>query len=142
MFSPRITLASLRRQFEALKRKYARVIAAAVLKPVADEITRLWAIAVEKKQPKPSPILCVQKVIKAGFRLNTLNALHGHIQRCRRYGGSPNPEEITNHLLPPKQRVNLSEVLPNRFPADSPLCVFAPLRHRVPSKHPANSCPQ
>ena len=128
MFSPRITLRSLRRQFEALKRKYARVIASIILKPVADEITRLWAIAVEKKQPKPSPILCLQKVVKAGFHLPSFKAFHIYIEDCRRYGGFPNTEEITNKLLPPKTRIILHEVLPNRFPARRLLCVFASLR--------------
>ena len=117
MFSPRITLTSLRRQFEALKRKYARVIAAAILKPVANEIVNLWAIAGAKKQPKPSPILCLQKVVKAGFRLQTFTALHVYLEDCRRYGGSPNTEEITNKLLPPKTRITLHQALPNRFPA-------------------------
>ena len=55
------TISSLRRQVEALKRKYARVIAAAVLKPVADKIVNLWDIATAKKQPKPNPLLCVRK---------------------------------------------------------------------------------
>ena len=110
------TLSQLRRQLEALKRKYARVIAAAVLKPVAQKIVNLWDIATAKKQPKPNPLLCVQKVVKAGFRLQTLKALHIYIEDCRRYGGFPDADEIINKLLPPKQPVNLSAVLPTRFP--------------------------
>ncbi len=110
------TISSLRRQIEALKRKYAREIAAAVLKPVANQITRLWEIAVAKKQPKPDPLDCVQKVAQAGFRLHTFKALHGYIEDCRRYGGFPDADVIVNKLLPPKQRVELSVVLPDRFP--------------------------
>ena len=53
-----MTLSQIRRELEALKRKYARVIAVAVLRPVADRITRLWEIAVAKKQPKPDPVGC------------------------------------------------------------------------------------
>ena len=111
------TINSLRRQFEALKRKYARVIAAAVLKPVADEIVSLWDIAISQKQPKPDPLTCVQKVAKAGFRLQTFTRLHIYIEDCSRYGGFPDPWEIINRLLPPGEKVNLSTVLPNRFPA-------------------------
>ena len=110
------TISSLRRQIEALKRKYAREIAAAVLKSVAQKIVNLWGIATAKKQPKPNPLLCVRKVVKAGFRLKTFNALHSYIEDCRTYGGFPDAAEIINKLLPPKQPVNLSAVLPGRFP--------------------------
>ena len=110
------TLSSLRRQIEALKRKYAREIAAAVLEPVADKIVNLWDIATAKKQPKPDPLLCVRMVVKAGFSLHTFKALHGYMEDCRYYGGFPDADEIVNRLLPPKQRVELSVVLPDRFP--------------------------
>ena len=110
------TISSLRRQIEALKRKYAREIAAAVLKPVANQITRLWEIAVAKKQPKPDPLDCVQKVAQAGFRLHTFMALHLYLENCQRNGGFPDADEIIKKLLPPKQPVELSVVLPGRFP--------------------------
>ena len=116
LYRPGITIASLRRQFEALKRKYARVIAAAVLKPIADRIVRLWEIAVERKQPKPNPLLCVRKVADAGFCLQTFKDLHIYVDDCQRYGGFPDADEIINKLLPPGVKVNLSAVLPNRFP--------------------------
>ena len=132
LYRPGITLNSLRRQFEALKRKYARVIAAAVLKPVADEIVSLWDIAVSKRQPKPDPLTCVQKVAKAGFRLQTFKDLHIYIEDCSRYGGFPDAWEIINKLLPPSEKINLSAVLPNRFPARQTPCVFVPLRPIIP----------
>ena len=50
MSYPGITLASLRRQLNALKRKYARLLAVAHLKPVTDQITELWNIAVAKER--------------------------------------------------------------------------------------------
>ena len=109
------TLSQLRRQFEALKRKYARQIAAAVLRSTASEITRLWEIAIARKQPKPSPLLCIQEVVKAGFRLTTFNKLHAYLEDRRRYGGVPEADEIINRLLPPGKRVELDLVLPNRF---------------------------
>ena len=112
-----MTLSQIRREIEALKRKYAREIAAAVLRPVANQITRLWEIAVAKKQPKPNPLNCVRKVADAGFRLKTFNALHSYIEDCRTYGGFPDAEEIINKLLPSKKPVELSAVLPARFPA-------------------------
>ena len=105
----------LRCQFENLKRRYARVIAAAWLLPPADQITELWNIAVAKKQPKPNSVSCVRMVADAGFRLKTWNALHGYMTVCRRYGGSPDFLEIIQKLLPPKKPVFLSQVLPGIF---------------------------
>ena len=50
------TLSSLRRQIEALKRKYAREIAAAVLEPIADKIVNLWETSPPpKNSPSPPP---------------------------------------------------------------------------------------
>ena len=122
---PIISLASARRQLEALKRKlevfkrkHARVIAAAVLKPVARRITHLWETAVENKQPVPDPIDCVHIVTDAGFRpITTWNVLHGYIDHCQRFRIVPDPDEIIAKLLPPREKVNLSSVLPKRFPA-------------------------
>ncbi len=111
-----MSLYQIRHQIEALKRKYARQIAAAVLKPVANKIVNLWDIATAKKQPKPDPLLCVHKAVKAGFRLHTFTALHVYLEDCQRYGGFPDANEIINRLLPPQQRVELSAVLPTRFP--------------------------
>ena len=110
-----MTLASLSRQFEALKRRYARVIAAAVLTPVADQITQLWEIALANKQPKPSPLDCVRKVADAGFRLHTFTPFHTYLKDCERYGDFPNAREIINKLFPPTQPVELSAVLPGKF---------------------------
>ena len=111
-----MTLSRIRSQFEALKRKYARVIAAATLKPVANKITRLWEIAVKKKQPKPNPVICIHEVVDAGSRLKTFNALHAYIDDCRCYDNLPNTDEIIDRLLSPNERVDLYEVLPNRSP--------------------------
>ena len=116
MYSSGITLASISRQVDSLTRKFARKLAIYHLKPVTDQITELWAIAVAKKQPLPDPLSCVRKVVDAGFRLNTYTALHTYLKDCRRYGGLPDAGEIIRRLLPPKQRVTLDAVLPGRFP--------------------------
>ena len=72
-----LTVAPIRRQFEALKREFAHKIAVAHLKPVANQITELWEIAIAKKQPKPSPPSGIRMVTDAGFRLQNFNMLHG-----------------------------------------------------------------
>ena len=81
-------------------RKYARELAIYRLKPVADQITELWAIAVSKKQPKPDPFACVRKVADAGFRLNTYMALHQYIRRCLDNNRHPEVRSIIITLLP------------------------------------------
>ena len=118
LYRPGITLASLRRQFEEIKRKYARIIAAAVIKPVADHIVELWNIAVAAKLPVPDPVNCVRIVADAGFRPKTPKtwiALHEYIDHCERYRLLPDADEIIEKLLPPKQRVQLHVVLLDRF---------------------------
>ena len=115
MYDTGITISQIRREIKALKRKYAREIAAAVLSPVVDQIVELWNIALAKKLPKPDPLSCVQKVVKAGFRLQTFKALHGYLEDCRYYNYFPDPEVITAKVFPPGRKVELAAVLPGRF---------------------------
>ena len=105
----------LRQQFEALKRRYARVIAAAHMLPVAQEIADDWNDAAANDQPKPDPATCVRKVAKAGFRLFTFKALHIYLGECRLYVRPADPWEIIRALLPPKSPVVLSKVLPDIY---------------------------
>ena len=112
MSYPGITLASLRRQLNALKRKYARLLAVAHLKPVTDQITELWNIAVAKEKPKPDPISCIKKIADAGFRITSLKALHIYLKDCRYYNEFPDAQEIAARLFPPGKKINLSAVLP------------------------------
>ncbi len=44
--------------------------------PVANKFVNLWDIAAANKQPKPSSLLCVRKIVKAGFRIHTFTDLH------------------------------------------------------------------
>ena len=97
------TLSSLRRQVDALMRKYARKLAIYRLRPVADQICQLWAIAVAKKQPTPDPLSCIHKVVDAGFRLQTITTLHVYLEDCCRYGAFPDADKIINKLLPPQK---------------------------------------
>ena len=105
----------LRQQFEALKRRYARVIASAHMLPIAQEIADEWNDAAANDQPKPDPATCVRKVAKAGFRLFTFKALHAYLGECRLYVRPADPWEIIRALLPPKSPVVLSRVLPDIY---------------------------
>ena len=115
MYDTGVTISQIRRQIEALKRKYAREIASAVLSPVVDQIVELWNIALAKKLPKPDPLSCIRKVVKAGFRLQTFKALHGYLEDCRYYNYFPDPEVIIQKVFPPGRKVELAAVLPGRF---------------------------
>ena len=117
VFAPRISLASLRRQVDALKRKLDRVLAAHRLKSAANLIVELWNIAVANKQPKPDPIDCVHIIADAGFRPKSWNILHGYIDHCQRYQIPPAAKEIINKLHPPRKLASLIAVLTNLAPA-------------------------
>ena len=108
---PRVTLASLRRQVDALKRKLARILPTLRLRSAADHIVKLWNIAIAKKKPKPDPIDCVHVISKAGFRPESWNPLHGYIEQCRRYRRTPDAQEIINKLFPPGKKANPSAIL-------------------------------
>ena len=45
---------ALKREFRVFKRRYARVIAAVVLKSAADQLSKFWEIALAKKNPPPT----------------------------------------------------------------------------------------
>ena len=49
------SLASLRRQVDALKRKLARVLPTLRLRSAAGHIVKLWNIAVANNSPGPTP---------------------------------------------------------------------------------------
>ena len=69
----RVTLASLRRQVYALKRKFARVLPILRLRSAADHIVKLWNIAVARQKPRLDPVDCVRVIADAGFRPESWN---------------------------------------------------------------------
>ena len=103
------TLSQLRREVEAIERKYARVFAAAILKPVTNQITELWAIAVAKEQPKPDALSCVRKVVAAGFRLHTFTALHIYLKDWVRRLPQPRRNRGGTVPRPPRQVLTARE---------------------------------
>ena len=100
MYRRGASLASIRRQVDALKRKFAPELAIIRLSRVANEITELWHIAIANKQPKPDPYACVRKVADAGFRLHTYMAFEKYLQRCIDDDRRPVIRGIITTLLP------------------------------------------
>ena len=107
----RAALASLRRQVDALKRKFARVLPVLRLRSAADHIVKLWNIAVAKKKPRLDPVDCVRVIADAGFRPKSWNPLHGYIEQCQRYGATPDAGEIIGKLFPPGKKTDPSAIL-------------------------------
>ena len=105
--APRIPLSSLRRQVDALKRLWDRVLPALRLKIAVNHIAQLWEIAVAKQQPKPDPIDCVHIISDAGFRPESWNPLHAYLEHTDRYRRIPDPKEIINKLNPPKNLASM-----------------------------------
>ena len=110
-----MTLRQLRDQFEALKRKYARVIAMAHAKTAADQIVELWNIALAKGQPRPDPVSCIKKFIDAGLRMPGFKAVLTYLKDIKTYGGFPEAGAMAEMLFPPGKKVDLNAVLPRIY---------------------------
>ena len=108
---PRISLASLRRQVDPLKRKLARVLPVLRLKGAANHIVKLWNIAVAKQKPRPDPIDCVHVITVAGFRPEPWNPLHGYMDHCQRFRITPDAQEIIGKLFPPGRKADPAAIL-------------------------------
>ncbi len=102
------SLAGIRRQVDALQRRFARELAMYRVKPVAEQVVQLWNIAIAKQQPKPDPVSCIRKFIDAGFRLPSFKDLHIYLKDCRKYGDFPDAREIALKLFPRGKKVPLS----------------------------------
>ena len=113
------SISQLRRQFEALKRKYARVIAAAVLKPVADQIVNLWDIATAKKQPKPNPLLCIQKVVRPASASTPSPPSTHTLKTAATTAASPTPWKSSTSSSRPKNPSNCPPSSPAASPSGS-----------------------
>ena len=90
-----MTISQLRRRIDALKRKFAREIAIIKLRRVAEAIADDW----DPEHP-PEPADVIQRVVKAGFRLNTFTRLSRYLIDTRRKGDVPLPYAIVCSLLP------------------------------------------
>ena len=90
-----MTISQLRRRIDALKRKFARELAIIKLRRIANAVADDWT---PDQPPEPSDV--IQRVVKAGFRLNTFARLRGYLDDARRKGEVPYPNTIVLNLLP------------------------------------------
>ncbi len=90
-----MTLSQLRRRIDALKRRFAPELAILKLRRIAESVSDDW----DPSEP-PDPQDVVQRVAKAGFRLNTFGRLSNYLKDIRGQGDVPEPESIILRLLP------------------------------------------
>ena len=95
-----MTLSQIRREIEALKRKYAKELAIVRLRRQAEEVCDQWERAVNDQQEPPQPHAVVGKMAAAGFFLSTYITLHHYVKRIREQGKLPEPRQIVLNLLP------------------------------------------
>ena len=90
-----MTLSQIRRRVNALKRKFVLELAIIRLRRIAEAVADDW----DPSEP-PDPHDVVQRVAKAGFRLNTFGRLSNYLKDIRRQGDVPESESIILRLLP------------------------------------------
>ena len=95
-----VSLGQMRRQTDALKRKYALELAVYRLRPITEEFCLQWAVAVADCQPLPETRPFTQSIVGQGFRFFTLMELHRYLDRCRAEHTQPDCYGIMAALLP------------------------------------------
>ena len=90
-----MTISQIRRRVNALNRRFARELAIIKLRRIAEAVADDW----DPDQP-PEPHDVIQRVVKAGFRLNTFTRLSRYLKDMRRQGDVPLPVSIVCSLLP------------------------------------------
>ena len=90
-----MTISQIRTRINALMRRFARELAIVKLRPIAESIENEWE---PDNPPKPADV--IQRVVKAGFRLNTFTRLSSYLKDMRRRNDVPDPYIIVCCLLP------------------------------------------
>ena len=90
-----MTLAQIRRRVNALKRKLAPELAIIKLRHIAEAVANDWDL-----DEPPEPAAVIQRVAKAGFRLNTFMRLQHYLKDTQSREEIPEPRRIVTSLLP------------------------------------------
>ncbi len=78
-----MSLSQIRNRINALRRKYARELAACRLRRLADEFSQQWAAAVAERRPAPESHPFIKRVADHGVRAPTYMQLHKYLEGCR-----------------------------------------------------------
>ena len=101
-----ITLSSLRRRVDAIRRKLAIPLAILRLRRLAAEYSLECTVAHADRQPQPETHPFILRVVDAGFRLTTFMAVHKYLESCRSQNTLPDSEKLLRALLPWHIRIN------------------------------------
>ena len=110
-----MTISQIRRRVNALKRQFAPELAIIKLRRIAESVADDW----DPDQP-PEPADVIQRVVKAGFRLNTFARLNRYLIDTRRAGDVPLPVSIVCSLLPWAERDRYYNLLCWELPGSAP----------------------
>ena len=94
------TLGEIRREIKYLQRRFARELAVARVRRVAQQISEEWAIAVANKKPKPDPFACVRKVTDSRAGVANPMPFHKYIESCGQNDRQPKVRDMVIALLP------------------------------------------
>ena len=101
MFGFHSQLNSYRRRIDALKRKLAPELQAVRLRRMAEQYCCLWDCAVRYRSLPPGGLAFIQRIAKAGFRLQeTFPRLYKYLECCYHQEERPTPGDIVSSLLP------------------------------------------
>ena len=95
-----MTLSEIKRQVNALKRKYAVALAVVRLRRAAREFCDEWKATREEKKPTPTPVETDQWFYIRGFRLKGHHFFMDYINRCKKTKEDPLPMDIVRGLMP------------------------------------------
>ena len=126
-----MTLSQLRNQINALQRKYARELAVYRLRPLGEDFSQQWAIALSNRQPAPQPQPFIRRIAQSGYGLNTFMALDNYLERCRSEGIIPHCQGMLHSLLPQLPYDRLRDMLQwdtPVMPSANPSFLSPPLR--------------
>ena len=90
-----MTLSQIRRRINVLKRRFATELAIIKLRRIAESVANDW----DPSEP-PEPAEVIERFVKAGCRLPTFANLSRYLNKTRRQGDVPIPEDIVINLLP------------------------------------------
>ena len=110
-----MTISQIRRRIHALMRKFAPELAILKLRRIAESVADDW----DTEHP-PEPAAVIQRVVKAGFHLNTFTRLSRYLIDTRRAGDVPLPVSIVCSLLPWADNDRYRELLRWEQPAPTP----------------------
>ena len=129
-----MTLSQIKREVNALKRKYAKALAVVRLRRLAQEFCDEWDANRVEGKPAMQAIDSGQWFIKRGYRPRSLNRLFDYIRRCAEAKEAPKAYDIVKALIPwpwGKYRTIIDNIFENRHLFEDRPPRRAPLRRPI-----------